>query len=184
MNIAKISKILKTDGVCVVCKDSHGVQWIGGYAAIYPARGWGELDNDQISEMFDNGPHDSYFDIKRENDFPFKGKNGKKCELFDLLKFEADAGEIIVPVKMSHGIVFIKDKYLQAIDGYGARNFYPVEYKTALGKPIIAFEDAEGNKCGAFSPYLVDKRIVKALRAIGLSHFLTQKKAQQKGWME
>ena len=174
MKVFKMAEIMADEGICVFCKDADGVQWFGTGSALYPAHGWPELNKEQVKEMLDaqdrpfgwTEPHEARF--PQMNDV----KPGHKCfaERLDL-RVRTDKEQTAVVARTHKGIVFINEKFIEAVDKAGAKDIRLREMVDCRGILSLVAEDPAGKQYAIIAPIAANKTHIDAFRAIQFQRF-------------
>lgn len=177
MKVHKMAEIMADAGRCFICKDEDGVRWYGDGGAMYPAHGWPELTEAQVKEMFcvEEPPFGWRGQELKEVEFPqIKDMSRRYTYYADKLDvtIKTDNGDDAVPAKTPKGIMFIKQKYIDAVDTE-RRNDIRLRCMTdKRNRPVFVAEDGDGKKYAVIMPVTIRKAQAKVFRDMGFRRFL------------
>ena len=160
MKIEKIINLCKRCGHIRILKN-EGVQWITDGAAVYPLFGCPEFDETSFCSAYDISDEKTqitFEKLPRCFDFGDNIEKETECERGSAI-FGA-----LVPITTSHGIEFIKSKYLAPFADSDDNMLRIYERTNAAGMTYFAIKDGL-MLVGLIMPYdCIDENFVKRLK--------------------
>lgn len=142
MKLKQIESILKRNKN-VTMYDTNGAQWLGDGGALYPVFGMPKLSAENLLTMWDV-PED------KRSKWNFRIEQSAPCDMRDTTEAEYIAkrdmppvffqGEILEPLEMEQGVIFINQRYLRPFDDL--ENGYELYIRlTGAGSPYVAVKE-------------------------------------------